>query len=82
VIVNPETDFPEERFQAGAELFIERGGGRDADGDDARFHRERPVIGIAGVETMNDAETLAGRNCACRSTGSRRCRPARSTGTT
>ena len=27
VIVNPETDFPEERFQPGAELFIERGGG-------------------------------------------------------
>ena len=26
VIVNPETDFPEERFQPGAELFIERGG--------------------------------------------------------
>ena len=26
----------------------------------ARFHRGRPVIGIAGVETMNDAETLAG----------------------
>ena len=27
----------------------------------ARFHRNRPVIGIAGVETMNDAEALAGR---------------------
>ena len=26
VIVNPETDFPEERFQPGAELFVERGG--------------------------------------------------------
>ena len=26
VIVNPETDFPEERFQPGAELFIERDG--------------------------------------------------------
>ena len=26
VIVNPETDFPEDRFQPGAELFIERGG--------------------------------------------------------
>ena len=28
VIVNPETDFPEERFQPGAELFVERDGGR------------------------------------------------------
>ena len=26
VIVNLETDFPDERFQPGAELFVERGG--------------------------------------------------------
>jgi 16S rRNA processing protein RimM len=26
-----------------------------------RFQHDRPVIGIAGVETMNDAEALAGR---------------------
>jgi 16S rRNA processing protein RimM len=61
VIVNPETDFPDERFQPGAELFVERGGKVEAlTVTTARFHRERPVIGIAGVETMNDAETLAG----------------------
>ena len=61
VIVNPETDFPDERFQAGAELFIERGGAVEAlRVTTVRFHRERPVIGIAGVETMNDAEALAG----------------------
>src|SRR5215470_6864405 len=30
VIVNPETDFPDERFQAGAELFIQRGGAVEA----------------------------------------------------
>ena len=62
VIVNPETDFPDERFQPGAELFIERGGKVEAlTVTSARFHRERPVIGIAGVETMNDAEALAGQ---------------------
>jgi 16S rRNA processing protein RimM len=61
VIVNPETDFPDERFRPGAELFVERGGRIDAlTVTTARFHRERPVIGIAGVETMNDAATLAG----------------------
>src|SRR5471032_405491 len=61
VIVNPETDFPEARFQPGAELFVERGGKVDAlRVTTARFHRERPVIGIAGIETMNDAEMLAG----------------------
>src|SRR5436305_13539629 len=61
VIVNPETDFPEDRFQPGAELFVERGGKIEAlTVTTARFQRERPVIGIAGVETMNDAEALAG----------------------
>jgi 16S rRNA processing protein RimM len=61
VIVNPETDFPEDRFQPGAELFIERGG--RVEGlrvSSARLHGARPVIGIEGVETMNDAGTLAG----------------------
>ena len=62
VIVNPETDFPEERFQPGAELFIERGGEVEALRlTTVRFHRERPVIGIEGVETMDAAATLAGR---------------------
>jgi 16S rRNA processing protein RimM len=61
VIVNPETDFPEERFQPGAELFIERNGQVEAlTVATARFHRDRPVIGIDGVETMTDAERLAG----------------------
>lgn len=62
VIVNPETDFPEERFRPGAELFIERGGRVETlTVTSARFHRDRPVIGVAGVETMNDAERLAGQ---------------------
>jgi 16S rRNA processing protein RimM len=62
VIVNPETDFPEDRFQPGTELFIERGGRVEAlRVTTSRFHGTRPVIGLAGVETMNEAETLAGR---------------------
>jgi 16S rRNA processing protein RimM len=62
VIVNPETDFPEQRFHAGAELFIERGGRVEAlTVTSARFHRERPVIGIAGVDTMDGADALAGQ---------------------
>ena len=62
VIVNPETDFPGGRFQSGAELFIERGGRVETlTVTTARFHRERPVIGIAGVDTMDDAEALAGQ---------------------
>ena len=62
VVVNPETDFPEDRFQPGAELFIERGGRIEGlRVTSARFHGARPIIGIDGVETMNDATTLAGR---------------------
>jgi 16S rRNA processing protein RimM len=61
VIVNPETDFPEDRFRPGAELFIERGGRIERlKVTSARFHGARPVIGFEGVETMNDAGTLAG----------------------
>lgn len=62
VIVSTETDFPEERFRPGAELFIERNGAVQAlTLTTVRFHRNRPVVGIAGVETMNDAEALAGQ---------------------
>jgi 16S rRNA processing protein RimM len=62
VIVNAETDFPGQRFHPGAELFIERGGVMETlTVTTARFHGERPVIGLAGVETMNDAAALAGQ---------------------
>jgi 16S rRNA processing protein RimM len=62
VIVNLHTDFPEDRFHPGAELFIERNGA--AHGltlTSVRFQRDRPVVGIAGIETMNEAEALAGQ---------------------
>ena len=61
VIVNPETDFPDERFRPGAELFVSRGGIVERlTITTARFHRERPVIGIDGVEDMSGASRLAG----------------------
>jgi 16S rRNA processing protein RimM len=61
VIVDPETDFPEERFRPGAELFIERAGRAESLRiATVRFHRERPILGVDGVATMNDAELLAG----------------------
>lgn len=61
VIVNLETDFPEERFQAGQVLMVgpeERAEPRRI--RHVRFHNGRPVIALEGVETMNDAEALAG----------------------
>jgi 16S rRNA processing protein RimM len=61
VIVNPATDFPDERFKPGAELFIERNGRVESLTLSAvRFQRERPVMTIDGVGTMDDAEALAG----------------------
>jgi 16S rRNA processing protein RimM len=61
VIVDPETDFAGLRFRRGQSLLV---GAEDAPTArqirDVRFHQGRPVIGFEGVETMNDAETLAG----------------------
>ena len=62
VIVNLHTDFPGERFQPGAELFVERAGRVEPlTITTVRFQGERPVIGLRGIETMNDAEALAGQ---------------------
>jgi 16S rRNA processing protein RimM len=62
VVVNSETDFPEERFRAGAQLMTRRKDGSPATLEvaAARMHQGRPVILFAGVASMNDAELLAG----------------------
>ena len=61
VIVNVETDFPESRFRVGAALFLNRGGAIERlTITSMRFQHDRPVVGLAGVETMNDAEALGG----------------------
>jgi 16S rRNA processing protein RimM len=61
VIVDPDTDFPDERFQPGAEVFVNRGGTAESLRiASVRFHRERPVLGFDGIEVIDDAERLAG----------------------
>ena len=61
MILNLETDFPEERFQPGAELFIEKNGRVEPlTITSVRFHRERPIVAVDGVETVDEAEALAG----------------------
>ncbi len=61
VIVNPETDFPDRRFRVGQTLLV----GPEAAAVprrivEVRFHQGRPIVGLEGIETMNDAEELAG----------------------
>lgn len=61
VIVNPDTDFAEERFKAGNVLLVGPiASAQRREIRAVRFHQGRPVIGLSGVETMDDAETLAG----------------------
>lgn len=59
VIVNPDTDFADERFKAGATLLV---------GDDerpmritsVRFQQARPVIALEGIDSIEAADALAG----------------------
>jgi 16S rRNA processing protein RimM len=61
VIVNPETDFAEDRFAPGNTLFV---GPEDCPVErkilSVRFQQGRPIVALDGVSTMNDAEALAG----------------------
>jgi 16S rRNA processing protein RimM len=59
VIVNPETDFPDERFAAGKTVFVGAAGERKTIVA-ARFHHGRPVIALEGIDSMDAAEALAG----------------------
>jgi 16S rRNA processing protein RimM len=64
VIVNPETDFIEERFAVGATLVTR---GAAGEGEETltvssfRVQGGRPVVGFDGVGSIEEAERLAGR---------------------
>ena len=63
VVVNPETDFPDQRYRAGAVLLVESGsGGAPVPRRilSVRFHQGRPIIELEGIESPSDAERLAG----------------------
>ena len=61
VVVNPETDFPERRFGQGSILYTAAASGQRALRIEAvRFQGGRPVLAFQGVESMSQAETLAG----------------------
>ena len=61
VLVNPESDFPDERFVEGRVLQLEMPGRSEpVTIASVRFHQGRPLVGFAGVETMEAAEALIG----------------------
>jgi 16S rRNA processing protein RimM len=61
MVVNPETDFVEDRFRVGAELLARRGDRIDRVRVIAmRVHLGRPIIALDAVLTTNDAEAMAG----------------------
>lgn len=59
VIVNPDSDFVEDRYQVGRTLLV---GDRDEPREitSVRIQQGRPIIGLAGISTMDEAEALAG----------------------
>lgn len=59
VVVNPETDFPDERFAVGGLLHAQpHGEPVTLRVQSVRFHRGRPIIGFEGVGSIEDAEAL------------------------
>ena len=61
LLVNPETDFPDERFVEGRVLQLEMPGRSEpVTIESVRFHQGRPLVGFAGVDTMEAAEALVG----------------------
>jgi 16S rRNA processing protein RimM len=61
VILNLETDFPEQRFAPGNRLVMRRGAAaEELVVRSAWFMKARPVVGFEGFESIDDAETLAG----------------------
>ena len=61
VIVNLDTDFPDERFAEGNVLVVEHAGEQvERRIVSVRFHQGRPVIGLDGIASIDEAEALAG----------------------
>src|SRR5215208_6936686 len=61
VLVNPETDFPEERFVEGRVLQLEMAGRLEpVTIASVRFHQGRPLLGFEGIDTMDAAEAIVG----------------------
>ncbi len=62
VIVNPHTDFVDERFQVGARLEtrLTDGTRQVTEVTSFRVHQGRPILGLAGVGSIDEADRFAG----------------------
>jgi 16S rRNA processing protein RimM len=62
VILNSESDFAEQRFRPGARLYARIAGGpvEVLEVTAVRFQQGRPIVGLAGFGTIDEAERLAG----------------------
>jgi 16S rRNA processing protein RimM len=61
MIVNVATDFAQERFKLGAELFLQGTSGPESRTITAvRFQQDRPVISLGGIDDVEAAKALAG----------------------
>jgi 16S rRNA processing protein RimM len=61
VVVNPETDFPESRFGPGRVVYRARDGAAEPlRVASLRLHRGRPIVGFEGIDSIDQAEGLAG----------------------
>lgn len=62
LIVNPETDFVEERFAVGSTLWTKgEEGQRALTIASMRLHGGRPIVGFAGLTRIEEVEPLVGR---------------------
>src|SRR4029078_12299758 len=61
VVINPETDFVEERFAEGATIWTRSGAGEEQlTVASVRVQNGRPVVGLEGFTRVEDVERLAG----------------------
>ena len=59
-MIDPETDFPERRFDLGCVVYAQRSGRIDGLRVDAvRFHKGRPIVAFGSVSDVTGAEALA-----------------------
>ena len=61
VVINPETDFVDERFRAGATVWTKSARGEEAlTVGSVRLQNGRPIVAFDGFERIEDVERLAG----------------------